>query len=93
MPQTPILAAGTTANTSSDFTVAAGAQVTVSIFTATNSQIPASAELELRVDTAGADALGGILSVHQQAVGVLGPGTFRVFRPPQEVAIGVSLET
>lgn len=90
---TQILAPGTAAGTSTNFTVAAGAQVTVSIFTATNSQIPPSAELEIRVVTEGADSLGGILNVHLQSAGVLGPGEFRVFRPPQEVPIGVSLKT
>lgn len=85
-----ILAAATTAGTSTDIVLAAGVYNRVSIFTATDSQIPAYANLELRVDTDGADALVAILGQKQQTYQLIGPGTFRVFRPPQQVAIGVS---
>lgn len=85
-----ILAAGTTAATSTDVTLAAGVYGRVTIFTATNSQIPDAASLELRIDTDGADGLVTLLDREQQSYLLIGPGTFRVFRPPQAVAIGVS---
>lgn len=84
-----ILAAGTTAATSTDVTLAAGVYGRVTIFSATG-QIPFYTNLELRIDTDGADGLITILNAQQQSYLLVGPGTFRVFRPPQEVAIGVS---
>lgn len=92
MAQTIILAAATTAGTSTDVTLAAGVYGRVSIYSATG-QIPFYTNLELRTDTGGADALMTILNAQQQTVQLIGPGVFRVYRPPQEVAIGVSSET
>lgn len=93
MAQTVILAAATTAGTSTDVTLAAGAYARISIYTAVNSQIPAHANLELRTDTGGADALVAVLGQNLQTYQLIGPGVFRVYRPPQQVAIGVSSET
>lgn len=92
MAQTQILAAGTTAATSTDVTLAAGAHAQISIFTASTGQIPDAARLELRIDTNGADALVDELTRERQSIHLIGPGVYRVFRPAQAVAIGVSSE-
>jgi hypothetical protein len=84
-----ILAAATTAGTSTDVTLAAGVYGRVSIFTS-GVNIPAYAKLYVNVDTDGADATVAVLTAEQQSFLLTGPGTFRVFRPAQEVAIGVS---
>ena len=93
MTQSTILAAGTTAATSTDITLSTGAEANVALFTATTGQIPDAAKLELRIDTAGADTTFAILGDELPAVHIRGPGVFRVYRPAQAVAIGVSLET
>lgn len=90
MAQTQILAAATTADTSSDVTLATGVHANISIFSATN--IPADAKLYLNIDTNGADATVAVLGRELQSYHLIGPGTFRVFRPAQTTAIGASSE-
>lgn len=92
MARTQILAAGTTAATSTDITLTTGAHANISIFTASNSQIPDAARLELRIGTNGADALDVVLSRTKQTHHLIGPGIWRLYRPAQAIAIGASSE-
>jgi len=92
MAQNTILAAATTAATSSDVTVAAGSSVNIGIF-ASGADVPASNCAALYMDTPGGD-----LAIHRfnqtyPVVCVTGPGTFRVRRPEGSVAIGAFSET
>lgn len=93
MTQSTILAAGTTAATSSDVIVAAGAVVTVGIF-ASSGAIPDGVTCSIFIDTPGADALlHERLDANQPSVQLTGPGTFRVCRPVTSTSIGVFSET
>ena len=78
MPQTTILAAGSTAATSSDVTVAAGEAVSVGIFSAAG--IPADIALPVYMDTPSLDAQVGVLTANVPAIVLSGPGVFRVRR-------------
>lgn len=78
MAQTTILAAGTDAATSSNIEVAAGAQKTVGIFSATS--IPPSIELFVRMVTPGSDNQVARLSNASQTTMLVGPGTYKVVR-------------
>jgi hypothetical protein len=91
MAQTQILAAGTTAATSTDVVLTAGSHANVSIFSA--GVIPGNAKLYLNIDTNGADALVVEMGAALQSYHLIGPGTFRLFRPAQTASIGASSET
>lgn len=92
MAQSTILAAGTTAATSTDVVVAAGASVTVGLFAATELTLQAGAVLTVMIDTPGADNIVQVLDNTQRQVQLFGPGTFRVKRPVTPAAFGVFLE-
>lgn len=62
MAQTTVLAAGTTAATSTDITVAAGAKVVVSMYFA-DDVYPADVELLVMLDTPGGDLPVDVLRV------------------------------
>lgn len=76
-----ILAAGNSAATSSDVTLADGASATLSLMVASGS-LPANAEAVVYVDTSGADTEVGRLTALDPAKQVSGPGTYRVKRIP-----------
>lgn len=91
MAQNTILAAGTTAATSTDVVVAAGAVVTVGIFSAV--EIPDSVRVSVRQDTPSGDNFVTHLTGRTLSVVLSGPGTFRVYRPVTTVSLGVFTET
>ena len=98
MAQSTILAAATTAGTSTDVAVAAGSTVTVGIFSATGNPLPASVQFTVWIDTPGADqriaVIGSSTSADATtAIQLAGPGTYRVTRPVYTgEAYGVFLE-
>lgn len=79
MAQTTILAAGQTAATSTDVVVAAGSTVTIGIFTSSG-PVPAGVEIDVRIDTPGADNFAAKLTHANQVTVISGPGTFRAYR-------------
>lgn len=79
MAQSTILATGTTAASSTDIVVAAGAVVTVGVFSATPSGL--RVKFKIFQDTPGADNLIGLLGNENRATQLNGPGTYRVDRP------------
>lgn len=79
MPQSTILASGTSAATSSDVVVAAGTSVALGLFSA--SALPANAGASVVLATPGADMPVGSLSALSPTLVITGPGTFRVVRP------------
>lgn len=93
MGQSTILAAGTTAATSSDVTVAAGSVVTVGIFASTGQPNVMGPVCTVFEDTPGGDVGVAILSADNPSTVLTGPGTFRVVRSPVAEAIGVFSET
>jgi len=92
MPQSTILAAGTTAATSTDIVLAAGASATVGIFAATAMALPAGQQFEVVQVTPGAANYVGMLTNGERSVQIVGPGTFQVKRPVTTAAFGVFLE-
>lgn len=79
MAQTTILAAAQTAATSSDVTVAAGSVLTIGLFTSSG-PVPSGVEIDVRIDTPGADNFVAKLTHANQATVLTGPGTFRAYR-------------
>jgi hypothetical protein len=95
MAQTTNLAAGKTAATSTDITVASGAEATIGIFTDAG-KIPDNVSLTLLQDTPGIDNVVAELSRELPSVIVKGPNVFRVTRPAfsnLSVNVGVFSET
>lgn len=90
MAQTQILAAGTTAATSTDVTLLAAAFANISAFTSGGSYWPANLALGVYIDTNGDDALVGTLTQNSPRFVAQGPGVYRVRRPVTPQAIGVT---
>lgn len=94
MPQSTILASGTTEATSTDVVVAAGSSVTVGIFGAAGAHLPPGLPFAVLQDTPDADNLVAHLDGSTRTTVLSGPGTFRVKRPPLTGdAFGAFLET
>lgn len=94
MAQSTILAAAITAATSTDVVVAAGAQVTIGIFSAAAEDLPLGVIFEVMQDTPGADNVAARLHQGNRAEVLSGPGTFRVKRYAYVgPAFGVFIET
>ena len=93
MTQTTILASGTTAATSTDVVLAAGATANIGIFAATGTPPQSGPVAMLCMDTPGGDLDILPLSAERPATSVSGPGTFRVKRSPVTAAIGAFSET
>lgn len=94
MAQATILAAGTTAATSTDVTVAAGASVTIGIFTSDSAGIPGNHYVQVWQDTPGTgDILAGELTGNKPQLVISGPGTFRAKRPLSTTSIGIFTES
>jgi len=93
MAQATILAAGTTAATSSDVVVAAGATVTLGIFTDGALSIPANEGVIVFLDTPGTDIIETELTGLKKDVVISGPCTIRCTRRPSSVNIGVFTES
>lgn len=93
MAQNTILAAGTTAATSSDVVVAAGVTVTIGIFTDNAAGIPGNTGVEVYIDTPGLDRNMFGLSGARPVQLVTGPCTLRAIRPVVSVNVGVFTET
>lgn len=93
MAQNTVLAAGTTAATSTDIVVAAGASVTVGLFVATGDFAVSGPVAEVLGDTPGADIRVALLSMDRPVTVISGPGTFRVKRLATSQAIGIYTET
>lgn len=94
MAQTTVLAAGITAATSTDITVAAGSSVTVGIFASNNWKLPREALFNLCGDTPGADNVIATFTDKDREFVISGPGTYRVTRNAYTGrAFGVFTET
>lgn len=92
MQQTTILSAGTTAATSTDVDVAAGAIVNIGVFSPTTFTVR-GVLATLMMDTPGGDVAIRQLTDEVPAVAVSGPGTYRVVRGPTSVPVGAYSET
>lgn len=93
MTQTTILASGTTAATSTDVVLAAGAVANIGIF-ATSGTPPQSGNVAMVcMDTPGGDLDIMGLGADCPVTAVSGPGTFRVKRAAVSSAIGAFSET
>ena len=93
MAQTTILAAGTTAATSTDVVVAAGGSVTIGLFVATGVFNISGSIATIFIDSPGADVPVASLSTDSPTTVIAGPGTFRVVRSAVSQAIGIYSET
>ena len=91
MAQNTVLAAGTTAATSSNIVVDPGNSVTVGLFAATS--IPHTLELKIYQDTPSGDNCVARLSGYCRTTVLSGPGTFRVRRAAGSFSVGVFTET
>lgn len=84
-----ILAAGNTAATSADVTLAENESATIGIFSPASDSLPKGLRFYLTVATPGADNVVDTLDTHQRQIIVSGPGTYRVSRPAYDgVAFG-----
>lgn len=95
MAQSTILAAGITAATSTDITVAVGAVAKVGIFCADadGSRLPVTAEIRLREDTPNTDNTVARFTDEKRSYLITAPGTYRVTRTAYTgTAFGVYLE-
>lgn len=90
MAQSTVLAAGLTAATSSDIVVAAGATVTVGLFSAV--KVPAYIRCAVHIDGPTGSQVIGALSGNNVTLTLSGPGTFFVTRPAVGVSVGVFTE-
>jgi hypothetical protein len=93
MPQTTILASGTTAGTSTDIVIAAGSAVNVAIFSTDPGATLAGNGCDVQHVTPGALNWVGSLNQSTRSMLLQGPGTYRVARPVLPVAFGVCLDT
>ena len=92
MAQSTILASGTTAATSTDIAVIAGAVVTVGIFSANPGASLAGRGFDVFHVTPGATNVIGYLDESCRSIQLNGPGTFNVGRPVLTTAFGVFLD-
>lgn len=92
MAQTTILASGTTAATSSDITVAAGAVVCAAIFSTNPGASLSGRGFSVMHVTPGAPNLIGNMDETRRSILLYGPGTFRIVRQPLDTAFGVCLD-
>lgn len=91
--QSTILAPGTTAATSTDVTVAAGAVAVVGIFKETEGADEAIVHFRVKQDTPGADSPVAVLDNWNRSASLTGPGVFRVERVAFDgTPMGVFLE-
>ena len=88
MTTVTLLAAGTTAVTSSDFTVASGQPVRVAM-TVTST----TARMTVHSVVAGVESLYAMLTQSDPGITISAPGTYRVKRPVLTVASGVEVST
>lgn len=86
-----ILAVGTTAATSSDFTVAAGASVTVGLYV-DSGQFPVDAKAVLYINSPGADVREANMDNDNRTTVIGGPCTASVSREQCGTAFGVYTE-
>lgn len=97
MTQTSILAPASTAGTSTDIVVAAGAVVTVGIYAAAeNSRLPLGVHFSIKADTPGGDneLHDAALRQNSRQTVLAGPGTYRVSRPDYTgTGFGVYIES
>lgn len=84
---------GLFSGTSSDIAVAAGASVTVGIYTADANGIPADARIDVYVDSPGNDILQFQLTANDPLQVIAGPCTARGKKPASAVAYGMFHET
>lgn len=93
MAQNFILAPAATAATSTDIVVAAGAVVTVGIYSAAGGILPSGVDFTVYQDTPDGDNYVARLSNFSRTTALSGPGTYRVKRPAYTgTAFGVFTE-
>lgn len=91
MAASEIIASGTTAASSSDFTVVAGTPVTVFLKDAAGAVVDQYARALIQIkDTAGEYFTVGVLTGYEPALIIDGPGDYRVTRELATVAFGVN---
>jgi hypothetical protein len=93
MAQNTILTAATAAGTSTDITVAAGATVTLGIYTTDAGGLPGDSYLLVYQDTPGEDKFLFHVAPNEPSKVITGPGTFRCKKPASSVAYGAYTET
>jgi hypothetical protein len=93
MAQNTILAAATATGTSSDVVVAAGASVTIGMYTTDAGGLPGDSRLTVYIDTPGQDKYLFTLTPNAPVQVLSGPGTFRCVKPASTVAYGAYTET
>jgi hypothetical protein len=93
MAQNTILAAATATGTSSDVTVAAGATVTIGIYTSDAGGLPGDSRINVFIDTPSQDKFLFNLTPNDPVRVLSGPGTFRCNKPASTVAYGAFTET
>ncbi len=86
MAQNTILNSGTTAATSSTFTVASNTNVVVGLFGA--GAVSDSVVCHIKKETPGGDVIIGVLQGSMPVV-ISGPGIYKVVRPVVDTAVGV----
>ena len=80
MTQTTVLAAGNTAETSTDIVVLPGDVVTVALFSSAEQTVPSDAKFDLLLDSPGLDMPVATLNSYTLQFALYGPGTYRVTR-------------
>jgi len=93
MAQNTVLAATTATGTSTDVVVAAGATVTVGIYTADAGGLPGDSRIVVSIDTPGADKYLFALVPNDSVRVISGPCTVRGTKPASTVAYGMYTET
>ncbi len=85
-----LIATGTTLANSADVVVAAGTPATVFLKDATGQSVDAGANALIQIKSAGGEYFDiGALTSKEPALAITSPGTFRIVRPVQAVAVGV----
>jgi len=93
MAQNTILAAATATGTSTDVVVAAGASVTIGIYTSDANGLPGDSRINVFIDTPSQDKMLFQLTPNSPVQVLSGPGTFRCNKPASTVAYGAYTET
>jgi hypothetical protein len=88
-----LIASGTTAEDSSDFTVVAGTPVTIFLHDAAGPNVPGDCTAAIQVKSSGSQYFTvGVLDGNNPARVITGPGTYRVSKFASATAFGVDKE-
>lgn len=84
-----LIASGTAAAESAEFTLASSDVVTLSLFSASDPEIPDLAQGVIMMKTSGSFIRVGFLDQRTPALALSAPGTYKVIRRECKVAFGV----